>query len=485
MIAQNRIRLLLAVAGLLGINASFHPSNGDEGGVRFYLAEQLDTDLFSALDDQAEGDVLANEPISNPAIELVDYTEQPRSIGYASYMSPVRVGYDSGFVIASGQQQNLNADNLPFLLRLNGWGQLRHTNFNSQGPNPDLNQFQLKRARLVFSGHAFTPDFAYFVQLDGRSSGGDDIRLLDYYMTYDLGHHALGLRRNALEFKTGRYKMPFTLARYLSGREFQFTDRSMASTFFDVNRSLGASLGGERTDWDIPWNWEVAVFNGFVTGGAETGSNGNLDNNFAYSGRIFVFPVGDWGKGQLADFDWHDTIAMRAGIAFANTTIERDGMTEFQSLRVVDSGQRLETLLPFSVHQYAVNQYAVDVSTKWRGWSSTFEYYFRTIGEFEEPVVPQLFDHGFWLQVGKFVVPEKLELLARWSRVVGDSGTLGSMNESSDELAGGIVWYFRDQNAKLTFDFTHLNGAPINSSALDIAPGDVGWLFRTQIQFAF
>ena len=227
------------------------------------------------------------------------------------------------------------------------------------------------------------------------------------------------------------------------------------------------------------------MFNGFVTGGSETGSSGSLDNNFAYSGRIFVFPAGDWGKGQLADFEWHNTIAMRAGMAFANTTIEREGLTEFQSLRVVDSGQRLDSLLPGSVDQCKVNQFAVDVSTKWRGWSTTFEYYFRTIGEFEEPVVPQLFDHGFWLQVGKFIVPEKLELLSRWSRVVGDSGALGLINESSDELAGGMVWYFRDQHAKLTFDFTHINGAPINSSALDIAPGNAGWLFRTQLQFAF
>ena len=41
------------------------------------------------------------------------------------------------------------------------------------------------------------------------------------------------------------------------------------------------------------------------------------------------------------------------------------------------------------------------------------------------------------------------------------------------------------KHAKFTFDATHLNGASINSSALDISPGDTGWLFRSQIQFAF
>jgi len=83
------------------------------------------------------------------------------------------------------------------------------------------------------------------------------------------------------------------------------------------------------------------------------------------------------------------------------------------------------------------------------------------------------------------VVPQKLELLSRWSRVVGTSGTLGNENQSVDEIAGGVVWYAKGQNAKLTVDATWLNGAPINSSLLDIAPGDIGWLVRTQIQFAF
>jgi hypothetical protein len=376
-------------------------------------------------------------------------------------------------------------NNSPFLLRINGWGQLRHTNLDSQGPNPDVNQFQLKRARLVFSGHSFTPDFAYFVQLDGRSSSGDNVRLLDYFLTYDLGHHSLGLQKRELEFKTGRYKIPFSMARYLSGRELEFSDRSVASTFFDVNRSLAWGLYGERNAGHMPWNWELAVFNGLVTGGAETGSSGSLDNNFAYSGRLFAYPTGEWGLGELADFEWHETLATRMGAAFAHSTIERDGRTEFDSVRVVDSGQILSSLLPGAVDQYSVNLFSLDVSGKLRGWSLSFEYYFRNIDNFEGAALPDLFDHGFWFQMGKFVVPGQLQLLTRWSRVEGDSGTLGLTNQSAEEIAAGFVWYFRDQNAKATFDATYLDGAPIRSTALDITPGEIGWLFRTQIQFAF
>ena len=402
-----------------------------------------------------------------------------------SWFNNVRVGYDNGFVIASDRNLRLDASELPYLLRFNGWGQLRHSYFDSEGVTDDLNQFQLIRGRLVFSGNAFTPDLRYFVQLDGRSSAGDEFRLLDYVFNFDVGRHYWGLDRNALVFKVGKYKIPFTFARELSAHEFQFADRSMASMFFDVNRSLAWGLAGQYEPSGMPLGWEIGLFNGLVTGGEETGSSGSLDNNFAYSARIFAFPTGDWGAGSLADFDWHDSLATRVGAAFAGSTIDRMGITEFNSIRVVDSGDRLSTLLPASISEYSVNTYCVDASCKYRGWSVTSEYYFRYVDGFQGGSVPALFDHGFWLQAGKFLVPRKLELLSRWSRVVGSSGTLGRENQSADEIAGGFAWYFRDQQAKLTCDVTHVNGAPISSSALDMFPGDIGWLFRTQIQFAF
>jgi len=371
------------------------------------------------------------------------------------------------------------------LLRINGWGQIRQTVFDSGGLRPDVNQFQLKRGRLIFSGSAFTSDFAYYIQLDGRSSSGDDMRLLDYFLTYDVGHHAWGLQKGTFEFKTGKYKMPFTMARYLTGREFEFTDRSMASMYFDVNRSLAWGLYGETNGPIMPWNWEIAIFNGLVTGGAETGSSGALDNNFAYSARMLAYPTGRWGTGELADFDWHETLATRVGASFANSTINRNGATEFSSVRVVDSGETLSSILPGTVDEYTVNLFALDLSSKLRGWSMTFEYYFRNINHVAGAALPDLLDHGFWFQLGKFVLPGKLELLTRWSRVVGSSGTLGLEKQSAEEIAGGFVWYFRDQHAKLTIDATYLDGAPINSASLDITPGDIGWLFRSQIQFAF
>lgn len=401
------------------------------------------------------------------------------------WFEETRVGYDGGFLIANQHELNLNADQLPYLLRINGWGQVRQASFVTEGTTPDRNQFQLARARLIFSGSAFTDEFAYFFQFDGRSSSGDDMRLLDYMLTYDVGRHRFGWEQGALQFKTGKYKMPFNLARYLTTRDIEFTDRSMASTFFDVNRSLAWGLYGNYNNWVMPLHWEVALFNGLVTGGAETGSSGDLDDNFALSSRVHCYPTGDWGDAALADYSCHPTMATRLGAGIAESTIDRSGSTEFNSVRVVDSGRPLSTILPPDADQYTVNLYSMDASMKYRGWSGTLEYYLRTISDVRGAAVADMVDHGFWLQFGKFIVPQKFELMLRWSRVHGNSGTLGLADQSSDELATGFVWYCRDQHAKFTADATYLDGAPIDSAALDITPGDLGWLYRTQIQFAF
>lgn len=402
------------------------------------------------------------------------------------WFSNTRVGYDGGFIIANSRQQELNSRDLPFCLQINGWGQLRHTiEFTDESGREDVNQFALKRGRLIFQGSAYTPDFFYYIQLDGRSSSGDDVRLLDFYLSYDVGRHRWGLEKGVFGFRTGKYKMPFSLARYLSGRELEFADRSVASTFFDVNRSFAWGLYGSAGRQSLPVNWEVAIFNGLVTGGAETGSSGTLDNNFAYSARVFSYPVGDWGVGELADFEGHCRPAVRTGMGFANSTIQKFGSTEFNAIRVVNTGRRLSELLPTDVNEFTVNLVSVDASIKYRGWSATLEYYFRIISDFEGASIPDLYDHGFWLQAGKFIVPDHFQVLARWSRVVGNSGTLGQNDLSSNELAGGFSYYFREQHAKLVFDCSYLDSAPIDSSSLGILPGDTGWLCRTQIQFSF
>ena len=146
-------------------------------------------------------------------VELPIYEESEVDTTNLDWLNEIKVGYDKGFLIASKKSLDLDAAENPFRLKFNGWGQLRSVSIDSNGANPDQNQFQLQRARIALSGSAFTEDFSYFLQMDGRSSSGDDIRLLDYYLDYDIGHHSWGFDPDSLVFQTGRFKMPTNLAR--------------------------------------------------------------------------------------------------------------------------------------------------------------------------------------------------------------------------------------------------------------------------------
>ena len=114
------------------------------------------------------------------------------------WLNQVRVGYDGGIVIASRRELDFDTSGFPYRLKINGWGQLRHTMAQRDAPETDLNQFQLKRGRIIFSGSALSPNFNYYVQLDGRSTSGDDVRLLDYYLNYDLGTDQFGWKSDRL-----------------------------------------------------------------------------------------------------------------------------------------------------------------------------------------------------------------------------------------------------------------------------------------------
>lgn len=394
---------------------------------------------------------------------------------------PLMAVYDGGFLL-----KPVDPETTPFSMKINSWLQLRHSYFDSDGPTPDENDFEFERTRLSFSGIALTPDLEYFFQIDfddNQTQRGD---LLDYYLSFDIGHNQLGLDAGALAIRAGRWKIPFNRARYTSGLNLQFADRSVSSVFFDIDRSVGVSLYGKTNGPCIPIDWEFALTNGIRTNGVRPNRAGDIDRNLGISGRVFSDVLGKWGSDYESDIAWHEELAIRlgAGFAFSREDIT-DGPVEAAGQRVVDSGATLISLLPAGVSAYSVTLFALSADFRYQGWSLSTEYYFRNLSSFSGGSVPELTDHGFLVQSGYFVVPKKLELFTRWSRIVGDSGTLGVSDQSVDEVAGGVAWWIKGRNLKLLFDVTRLNGSPVSDSALGFRPTDDGLLYRTQLQFLF
>ena len=421
-----------------------------------------------------------------PPVETVSY--EATAMLEPGDSSAAYVGYDGGFVIANHGPHSVAATDFPFFLRVNSWLQLRHTWFDTGEPREDLNLFSIERVRLSLGGHAHSPHVRYFFQFDGNSDQASEVIFLDYFVSYDLGCDLLDCPAGKVGIKAGKWKVPFSRSREESGRRLQFNERTTANLFFDLNRSIGIGLFGELDAWTAPVRWETAVFNGFQTGAETNIRDAGLDQNFAWSARMSADLLGEFGSDGEPDLGWHDEPALRLGCGFAATRVDAIGTNEFAQPRVIDSGERLADLLNAigaGVSAYDVGLYTVDAQAKFRGCSVIAEYYWRCVLNFRGADISGLSDHGFNLQIGQFVVPEKLELLARWSRITGNSGTLGVMRQSTDELGLGVAWYLKGHNAKLVLDASRMNGMPVSSPRLDILPGSEGWLLRTQLQFGF
>ncbi|XZE18211.1 porin [Pirellulaceae bacterium SH449] len=418
---------------------------------------------------------------SLPPIQRVMAAESPR----ASDPSPFFVGYNRGFVIAHDGKEGFSASDYPFVMRMSSWLQLRHVLFDSDIPDRDKNSFTLERIRLSFGGHLYSPDLKYSLMLDGNTDQSVQVTFLDSFVTYDVGRGLWGYDEGRLEIRGGNWKVPFSRSREESARRFQFTERSVANLFFDIGRSVGVSVLGESDSTGIPIRFETAMMNGLNTGRDSTLSGEDLDANLAWSGRCSADVLGDFGSDGEPDLDWRSSPVWRLGAGLALTSVDRTGQAEFLRQRVVSSGDRISNLLPESVSQYDIRLFTLDSHWKYRGWSVILEHHWRTLSSFRGGNIPSLIDRGIVVQTGYFIVPEKFELLARWSAISGDSGTLGGRNEHTKEIAGGFAWYIRGHDLKFNLDVARIDGVPVNSPRLNLLPGDYGWLMRTQFQFAF
>jgi hypothetical protein len=199
-----------------------------------------------------------------------------------------------------------------------------------------------------------------------------------------------------------------------------------------------------------------------------------------------------------------------------------------------------------AVDKFNSYTYEAFAGLKWKGFSLTSDWWLRDLNSFKaapnggdvilysysdpkrgtvNALFPDkaLLDYGMQLQAGYFLIPKKLEVVARWSYISGDSGdilgdfgvtptqfnvpngvagakgTAGvtrvqvnpgafSHYHEADEYAIGVNYYFKRQLVKWQTDLSLYQGgnpAGGGSSPAGFINGEDGWMLRTQIQVAF
>lgn len=460
---------LVAVGGVLTTCAAEEP--------HAQMAELEAT--IAELQSRLESLEAQSQPILVPHNDAADDRLPPPMMAPVPLLSH-GVTYDGGWVI-----RPFDPERTPFELKIGLQNQFRHTGFasdepsvvNSAGrtvPTPSRSDFSINRGRIVFSGYALDPLLEFYANVDYNTVADEQFQILMAWIRHPF-HPAFNLAY-------GLGKVPGTWEWQESARWPLGAERSLATTYFRPSITGGIWADGELSPG---WHYHVLVGNGFNT---FTLQSSELDDNLAYSGMMWWEPWGDFGQG-FSDLEFHDASVLRLGHALTFSRQDGDPGNgpgpEQTAIRLSDGTRLVEVgaLAPgATVNQFDITLYAVHAGWKHRGMSFAGEYFLRWLTNIEatQPIPEHsLFDHGFLLQAGAFVVPERLELFTRGSVVHGAFG-------SGSEISGGVNWYVQGQrNWRFTFDIARIDDSPAQQDRTGFQAGASGLLVRSQVWTSF
>ncbi|MDA0661045.1 MAG: porin [Planctomycetota bacterium] len=388
--------------------------------------------------------------------------------------------YDDGFVI-----RPIDPKRHPFDLKVEGWVQFRHHVFardaNTWTDNAGVTQpvrrrnaFDIERARLNLSGHVIDQRSTYFIQIDGDTDGNHTLDFFDYWWAWKFS--------DSFQIQMGKRKVPGSRQWLLGARRTRLIDRPMAADFFRPDRTIGVFGVGTLGD---SGHYELMVGNGYSSANIP---NAASDDRLTFAATNYFDLLGDFG-GELVDFGNSDEALIRIGHSFVYSPqagrVAGVPLDEADFIRLAD-GTRLTqpgALAPgVTVSDFDVVLYSVDAAWKHRGWSVDAELFLRWIEQIQGngPLpVSDIFQRGFFVEGGHFLIPKLLDFNVRYSQVSGESG-------NASEYSAGFNWYPLEKSTmKVSFDVTSLDGSPLQNTTSDVLAGDDGTLFRTQFQAEF
>jgi hypothetical protein len=356
--------------------------------------------------------------------------------------------------------------------------------------------FSVPRTRLQFLGFAFDPDLRYNISLAmdqapfNQEGSNGRVALLDAYIA---SWH--------IPFATvqvGQQRVWFNRANITSVATASFADPMIVQRMFSANqvnsRDIGISILSDEDQYKF--NYAFGVWNGAGSNLTRQGTavsqylpntptnafNGNartynydtrfLTGEMMYTARLLYKLSGNPGYGQG---DILNSRVPQAAIAFGYAY--NPGQNYLSSIRsdIVDRAYRQAVVNSFNGRLlgggiYDFQTYETDFIGKYQGWSLQAEGYFRhqrvrTSNDQTIPFAPGTSivqgppvslgqAWGWYVQVGKFVIPRKLELAVRYG--VADPST-----KQKDDLAkefGVSINYSFDgtYNNRLIIDYSNI-----------------------------
>jgi hypothetical protein len=386
--------------------------------------------------------------------------------------------------------ENPEGSKVPFMLRFNNNTQIRYLNTTDSpesftdhlGVARDVhtrNDITVNRSMFIFAGYVFSPKLQYSLTV-WTSAGAASIVVAGN----------VGWRFNKGLTLTGGYTgVPGSRSLVNTFPFFQPTDRSMADNFFRPGFTQGLWASGEPV--------KGLSYLAFVGNGLNTLNitANKIDQNLLLAGSVWWEPLGPYaepGKSRQMydDYFAHKNTRIRIGSSFTRSREDRFSdidQTSPDNTSIYNS----DGVLAFSTGAFApgvtvqeatYRMWAIDGGLKKRGFSVNGQYYFRWVDDFDAdgPLpVDSTFDHGFELSTGLFVVPKRLVLYARGSKVFGQF-------YSPYEYAGGLKMYLLPtERWWITGELMRVHRAPYGGAFTPYTAGLDGWVPMIQTVLAF
>jgi hypothetical protein len=362
-----------------------------------------------------------------------------------------------GFTVGKGEYGELNLSGYIAVRYLNQLPPNQNETDHLGRPIPiePRNDFQFHRVMLFSQGWLFDPKFQYstFVwtvqDTNQVAVGGALYYNFSKYLTLGAGWNAY----------------PGTQSLQGSHPYWESYDRVMADEFFRPYFSQGVFAQGDLLP-RLQYRWMVGNNNSNLDVPAA-----KLDRDLSAGFAITWLPTtGEFGpRGAFGDYERHKKLATRFNLAYTYSPEERQssigepsGNTTLRladSLNVFDTGALANGVTVTSTKYQLVSAAA---GMKYRGFWLQGEGYGRKLDNFiaDGPLpVKNIRNTGFYVQAADMIVPNRLELYASTSYVLGEFG-----HHPHEFIVGSNYYPWNTRNLRLNVQLINVSHSPVSST---------------------
>lgn len=299
---------------------------------------------------------------------------------------------------------------------------------------------QIRRLRLRFDGHIFSPKLLYSIQLGFSPSDAEDTPAGTDNIVKDAMIYYKPNKSWSIGF--GQTKLKVNRAKINSSGALQFVDRSIVNSTFGADRDFG--VFGEYHCGSV----DGFAFSSFasVTMGEGANWRKSSDNGLAYTARVEFFPFGKFhAKGEYTEGDtFYEKTAklmVGAGYSFNDNARRSSGF----------SGQILEDTRN-------IGGYYADLVLKYRGFALNADYMGRYASDPSgvNTQAAYIFTGSGANVQASYIFDSKWELALRNSSIIPDKCTRDFAGYKMwNQSSIGLTRYIIGHNLKVQLDITY------------------------------